>query len=153
MEDFFETMITIDNAHYDTEEQVVLLFITLLDTGEKRILVESKNDFRFGEGGAGDFPDRYMHQHVENLKKLTGKPRKWRLYTDPQTQQATSEHIENITKRVGVQMEELTNVIGSDERIMERKKEDLGRVEKMKTQKLALDKVREEFQKGLKSEN
>ena len=146
MPDFFETMIMVDDAHYDEETHVILIFITVLMTGEKKILVEPKDIFHCGGGETGEFPDRLMHQRVRHWLNLRGKRRRWRLHTDAKTEAMNANTVETIAKRVGAQMEEITNVVSNDERIMDRKKDDLVKAEnKKKAQGEAIQRLREKL--------
>jgi len=147
MRDFFETRVTIEDAQYDEENQVIMIFVTVDMTGEKKILLESKAAFRYGEGASSDFPDRLMYQRVQLWKNLRNKSRNWRLYTDNETKKMTADVVQNLSNRVGVQMDELKDVVGSDERILERKKEDLvAQEEKSKAQQKVIEKLKQKVQ-------
>lgn len=148
MSDYFDTRIKIEDAYYDEEQSAILIFVVIVMTGEKKILVEPKGAFHYGEGVSGDFPDRLMHQRVSLWKRLKGKVRSWRLYTDAATQTMTSEIVEKAAHRVGVQMEEITETLSEDGRILERKKEDLiAAEEKKKSQQQAIDRLRNTVQR------
>jgi len=144
MDDNFKTKIFVNDAHYDSQEQALILFVTIKMTGEKKVLCNKKSNWHYGSGTPGDFPDSEMEKLVHNIK---GKTITWTLMSDPQVQQADAETMETIVKRVGMEMDELKEVLGSDERILLRKKEDLQRVEKAKTQEDALRRLKRQLRR------
>ena len=149
MPDFFETIIKVEDAHYDEESQSILIFIVVVVTSEKKILVEPKESFHYKDGKTGDFPDRLMQQRVGYWLNLRGKPRKWRLYTDVDTKEMTANTVKGIAERVGVQMGEISSIISEEDRIVGRKKEDLLKIEeKKKFQDEAIQKLRSKLKEN-----
>lgn len=139
MEDCFTTKVRVDNSLYDGSTQTLVLYVTLVLTGEKRILHFSKNDFHIGEGNKGDFPDKEMYKLSELFK---GKVFNWTIYSDPNIKEMTSQDVERLVKKTGEASEEITKALSSDERIIERKREELENKEKEKMRKYAREQLR-----------
>ena len=141
LEDDFKTKIIVEEAKYDEETKVAMIVVRLAITGEKKILAVPKSSFHRGGGLAGDFPDKYMYEYVEKMNKLKGKTINWFMSSDPMAQNAGPEDAEKISKRMGVQMEEL------QEAYFEKTK-----VQKIRDQEEVRSRLRREVREDLRRE-
>ena len=128
-ETHYDDKICIDDAIYDEKQKSIFIFVTFTSTGSKRVLVEDKANFHYGSNSPGDFPDRLMYQRVELLKKLRGKTINFRMFANSKAEQYTPETEKAMMDRVGNHMTKINEIISDDDRIIERKKEELMRVE------------------------
>ena len=70
-----------------------------------------------------------MYQRVELLKKLRGKTINFRMFANSKAEQYTPETEKAMMDRVGNHMTKINEIISDDDRIIERKKEELLRIE------------------------
>ena len=109
----FKAKIHIDGTYYDAEERILILFVILTFTGDKRILTISADEWPLGDGRVVPLPDQYMYKWAETLK---GKTIMWELHSDPGLAAASEQTAKQIAERVGGHMEDLTNIFSSDDR-------------------------------------
>ena len=120
-----KTPIIVEDAIYDPKDQMLILIVRLKLTGEKKILINPKSAYRWKDGKPGDFPDREMYKTAKLYK---GKSFLWQHIVDVDMQQINAETAERLSKNVGEQMKEITNILSEDKHIVERKKEDFERI-------------------------
>ena len=124
-----KTPIIVDDAIYDSKNKLLILFVRMKLTGEQKILVNPKSSYHWKDGQPGDFPDKEMYKTAQMYK---GKSFLWQHIVNVDTQQINATTAEQLAKNVGQQMVEITDVLSEDDRIINRKKEELEMIEEVR---------------------
>jgi len=123
-------------AVYDEDGEMLVLNCFVKDIGEKRIFIMNRADWHFKSPGT-PVPHREMHR---TAAMLCNKHLNIEMHSDPQREQIPLEqqmqYAATFNKRISKELEQVSEGLASDDRITQRKLENLlgkARVERLKT--------------------
>ncbi len=115
------------DARYDEDDEILILNCIFENVGQ-RLVVLKKSDFHYKHHG-NTVPHKEMHKTAELFK---GKPFYLRVEDDPEMEKLSDEekekYIDKFRDTMGQAFDQITTGLQSEDRVIERKKEDLLRV-------------------------